>query len=149
MTTNFKTAEASDIPVLLQLIKEYYEYDGHPYDEDTVHNALKKILTDVMLGRVWLITRDDLTIGYLVLCLGFSLEFKGRDAFIDELYIRSDYRGMGIGRLALKFVEEYSRSLGVRALHLEVERHNKNAQLLYKKFGFGDHDRYLMTKERT
>jgi diamine N-acetyltransferase len=149
MTTNFKTAEASDIPVLLQLIKEYYEYDGHPYDEDTVHNALKKILTAVMLGRVWLITRDDLTIGYLVLCLGFSLEFKGRDAFIDELYIRSDYRGMGIGRLALKFVEEYSRSLGVRALHLEVERHNKNAQLLYKKFGFGDHDRYLMTKERT
>jgi ribosomal protein S18 acetylase RimI-like enzyme len=29
---------------------------------------------------------------------------------------------------------------------LEVERHNQSAQALYRRFGFEDHDRVMMTK---
>jgi len=36
--------------------------------------------------------------------------------------------------------------LGVKALHLEVERTNTAAQAFYRKIGFKDHSRYLMTK---
>jgi ribosomal protein S18 acetylase RimI-like enzyme len=36
--------------------------------------------------------------------------------------------------------------LGVHTLHLEVERKNVRAHHLYRKMGFEDHDRYLMTK---
>ncbi|HEX2680374.1 MAG TPA: hypothetical protein VHQ03_03690 [Candidatus Dormibacteraeota bacterium] len=36
--------------------------------------------------------------------------------------------------------------MGVHALHLEVTHANTGAQQLYRKFGFEDHDRYLMTK---
>jgi ribosomal protein S18 acetylase RimI-like enzyme len=35
----------------------------------------------------------------------------------------------------------------VRALHLEVERANTEAQAFYHKAGFADHDRYLLTKQ--
>ena len=35
---------------------------------------------------------------------------------------------------------------GVRALHLEVERHKDNARGLYRRWGFVEHDRVLMTK---
>ncbi len=38
------------------------------------------------------------------------------------------------------------RELGVRALHLEVERENVEAQALYRRIGYKDHDRYLLTK---
>jgi ribosomal protein S18 acetylase RimI-like enzyme len=34
----------------------------------------------------------------------------------------------------------------VTALHLEVERKNKAAQEFYRRIGFQDHDRYLMTR---
>ena len=44
-----------------------------------------------------------IAVGYLVLTLGYSLEYGGRDAFIDEVYIRSSYRGRGIGTAALTF----------------------------------------------
>ena len=78
--------------------------------------------------------------------IGYSIEYGGRDAFIDEVYIRAAYRGQGIGRQAMMFAETQCRALGVRALHLEVARDNTNAHALYRKVGFVDHDRYLMTK---
>jgi ribosomal protein S18 acetylase RimI-like enzyme len=93
-----------------------------------------------------LIRAEAEAIGYLVLTLGYSIECGGRDAFIDEVYLRVEYRGQGIGRQTIAFVETQCRALGVRALHLEVARDNTNAYALYRKVGFVDHDRYLMTK---
>ncbi len=85
-------------------------------------------------------------VGYLAVTLGFSLEYRGRDAFIDELFIEPGSRGLGLGREALEIAERYCRECGVRALHLEVERHHQSAFELYRRTGFEDHDRYLMTK---
>lgn len=104
------------------------------------------LVGDASLGRVWLICTAGTAIGYMVLTLGFSLEYGGRDAFIDEIYIREPSRGQGIGTHALSFAEERCRALGVRALHLEVERANSGAYNVYRRVGFVDHDRYLMTK---
>lgn len=84
--------------------------------------------------------------GYIVLTLGFSLEYHGRDALIDEIYVREDYRGRGIGTRGLEFIEGICRELEVKALHLAVERANRNAQAVYRRAGFVEHDRYLMTK---
>jgi hypothetical protein len=39
-------------------------------------------------------------VGCVVLTLGYSLELLGRDAFIDEFYLREVYRGRGWGRQA-------------------------------------------------
>ena len=39
-----------------------------------------------------------------------------------------------------------SEESGRQALHLEVERTNAAGQTLYRKFGFEDHDRYLMSR---
>jgi len=84
--------------------------------------------------------------GYLVLTFGYSLEFHGRDALVDELYVREAYRGRGAGTLSLAFVEEICRTEGIRALHLEVDRGNERARRLYHRAGYEDHDRYLLTR---
>jgi ribosomal protein S18 acetylase RimI-like enzyme len=34
----------------------------------------------------------------------------------------------------------------VRALHLEVDHTNEAARRLYRRWGFVEHDRYLMTR---
>ncbi len=46
----------------------------------------------------------------------------------------------------MQIAEAYCREHGVKALHLEVERHRQSAYELYRRAGFEDHDRYLMTK---
>jgi len=149
MQPTFTIATHADIDTLLQFMQEFYTCDHIAFEEAGARSALTTLLSDASLGRAWLIGAKGEAIGYVVLVFGFSLEYHGRDAFLDELYIREDYRGQGIGALALQFLEEVCRSLGIRALHLEVSHDNTKAQSVYRRAGFKDHDRYLMTREIT
>jgi diamine N-acetyltransferase len=142
----FNRAGADDAPLLIEMMREFYEHEGLRFDEAGARAALAGLLGDESRGLAWLVALGGATVGYAVLTFGYSLEFKGRDAFLDELYLRESARGQGVGPLALRFLEETCRSLGVGALHLEVERANAHAQAVYRKAGFRDHDRYLMTK---
>ncbi len=146
MEITFKIAENSDIETLVKFIREYYEYDSHPFDDEKVRRALAKILNDTSIGRVWLLQDGSEAIGYIVLTFGYSLEAGGRDALIDEVYIRESHRGQGLGRKVIHFVEGVCSSLGIQVLNLEVERRNTAAQSFYRKVGFEDQDSYLMTK---
>ncbi len=147
MESIFKIAATSDLALLLQFMREYYEFDHLTFDERIARVALEKILRDDSLGRVWLIQDSGGAVGYVVLTLGYSLEYHGQDAFIDEIYIRETHRGRGLGMKAINFVEEECRRLEVQALHLEVEKANKPAQAFYHKAGFQDHDRFMLTKK--
>lgn len=146
MDIAFKTADDSDTEILMQFIREFHEIEHLSFEESTVCRLLANLVNDDSLGHMWLIQDSSEAIGYIVLVFGYSLEFLGRDAFIDELYIRESHRGQGVGTKTLQFVQEVCPSLGVQALHLEVDRINTAAQGLYRKMGFADHDRYLMTK---
>jgi ribosomal protein S18 acetylase RimI-like enzyme len=142
----FKLAAPGDIEALIPMMIDFYAHEGLPFDETIARRALADVIGDGALGRVFLILLESEVAGYAVLTFGYSLEFHGRDAFVDELYLRDEYRGRGIGKRALEFLTEVCAENGVSALHLEVERSNAPAQAVYRKFGFKDHDRYLMTK---
>jgi len=146
-----RVAEPSDLDTVIGFMRELQKkggpaFDGRPLDEAIVRAALLDLLADEALGCVWLIEADDQTVGYVILTLGYSLEFHGRDALVDELYVVEEARGQGIGTAVLGLLEEICRRLGVRALHLEVDRENVKAQALYRRVGYLDHDRYLLTK---
>jgi ribosomal protein S18 acetylase RimI-like enzyme len=145
-TPIFKSATSDDIETLIAMMREFYAHDGMAFDEVIARRALAGVIGDDTLGRVFLILQANEVAGYAVLTFGYSLEFHGRDAFVDEIYLRNEYRGQGIGKIALQFLTDICAAEGVNALHLEVERENTSAQTVYRKFGFEDHDRYLMTK---
>jgi diamine N-acetyltransferase len=142
----FRLADHTDLKLLLDLVREYYAFDHHPYDRDAVRAALVGLLDEPLFGSIWLICDHAEPIGYMILTIGYSIEYRGHDAFIDELYLRANYRGHGWGRRALAFVEQACRDRGVKALHLEVERENTTAQAVYRKYGFEDQDRLLLNK---
>lgn len=142
----YQLATIADLNLLLIMMQELYEYDRLTFHRDAAQQALQRLLQNSSLGRIWLIKQRDEVIGYVVVTLGYSLEYQGRDAFVDELYVRPTYRRQGVGSQTLQFAEEMCRALDVKALHLEVERENKGAQQFYRKMGYGDHDRFLLTK---
>ncbi|MDQ6660476.1 MAG: GNAT family N-acetyltransferase [Chloroflexota bacterium] len=147
MELYFRIANHSDIDVLMEAMRQFYAIDDYPFDEQTARVTLEKIVDDSSLGRVWLFQKEDEAIGYLVVTFGYSLEYLGRDAFIDEVFVKAAQRNQGVGTKAIQFALEACPALGIHALHLEVERTNVAGQKLYRKFGFEDHDRYLMTKK--
>jgi ribosomal protein S18 acetylase RimI-like enzyme len=135
-----------DEATIWELMREFYSFEHLPFDEPRGRAALGRLLGDPGLGRAWRIEAGGHVAGYLVVTFGYSLEFHGRDAFVDELYLREEFRGHGLGRRAIEVAEAECRASGIAALHLEVERKNTPAQAFYRRMGFADHDRYLMTK---
>lgn len=146
MTITFERATVVDADAVLAMMREFYAIDNYAFDEGIMRSALVGLIADATLGGVWLIHAESQLAGYLVLTFGYSLEFHGRDALLDELFLLPPYRGQGIGTKAVRFVEEQCSALGIHALHLEVERGNTVAQQLYRHGGFRDSNRFLMTK---
>jgi GNAT superfamily N-acetyltransferase len=146
MEPTFRIATDSDADRLLSMMREYYSFDHHPFDPEKARAALTGLLRDPAFGRVWLICAADAVVGYIVLTFGYSLEFLGRDAFVDEFFLLENHRGQGWGRKTMEFVEQAAQALGVHAIHLEVTRHNADAQQFYPKLGFEDREHYLMSK---
>jgi GNAT superfamily N-acetyltransferase len=142
----FRTTTEADVDAIVEMMRRYYAEDGYPFVESEARRAVVELIQDQGLGRLWVVQGEDGVVGYLAVTLGYSLEYRGRDAFLDELFIAESHRRQGLGREALGLAEAYCRSQGVRALHLEVERHREPALGLYRQAGFVDHDRQLMTK---
>lgn len=141
-------ATPADVPTLLRMMRTLAEQEPGAirFDEAAARSALNLLFATPELGRAWLLWDGEVTAGYVILALGFSIEYHGRDAFIDELYIEPAYRRRGLGRAAMDFAELRAKELGVNAVHLEVDHGNDPAAELYRKTGYVDHERHLMTK---
>ena len=88
-------AGAADTEQLIEWMRELWLTDTAPFNESLSRQALAQLLADPTLGRAWLLPG---CAGYLILTFGFSLEYGGRDAFIDEFFIAAPHRGRGLGR---------------------------------------------------
>ncbi len=143
---SFRLAEESDADVLLGFMERYYAHDGHVFDRNKARSALIGLLRDSSLSRAWLILDGEIAAGYIVICFGYSLEWLGRDAFVDEFFLAEEYRGRGWGRRSMEFAENAARKMGVTTLHLEVVHTNATALGIYSKLGFKVHNSALMSK---
>ena len=71
--------------------------------------------------------------GYGMVAKSFSTEFGKPCMWIEDAYVKAEYRGKGIGSKFLMYVaEKYPEAL----LRLEVEEENERAIHTYKKCGF-------------
>lgn len=139
-------ASAGTIEPLIEMMREFYVFEKLSFNEGKLRSLLSDMFKDKTLGRIYIAKAGNQYAGYSILTFGYSLEYYGRDALVDELYVREAYRGKGIGGSLLSRFEEICMEQNIYALHLEVDHTNYNAQEVYRKKGYKDHDRYLMTK---
>ena len=142
---DFRLAQFIDIDPLMELVQEFYQFEKIPFNERIV-KAFTALLSDEQFGLIWLICDRDRPIGYVALTFFFSMEYHGRCGLVDELYIREDYRGKGIGKQVFILLEEYLESQKMRSISLVVDHWNEPAEALDSKLGFRREKRHLMVK---
>lgn len=71
--------------------------------------------------------------GYAMVAKSFSTEFGKPCIWIEDLYIKKEYRGFGIGSM---FIDYIGRKYEDAILRLEVEKENERAVKVYEKCGF-------------
>ena len=146
---NFQTklAGLADVETILALMRGMQRDDPweERFDEATVRENLGELLQNPIYGVICLVWDGNRAIAYLVMCFDYSLEYRGKGAWIDELFVEADYRGKGIGTQLLDLAERVSREHNAKVLHLEVN-HGNSAIELYRRRGFIEHERFLMSK---
>jgi GNAT superfamily N-acetyltransferase len=140
-----RKASPADLETLVAMMTEFYAEADYPLNPARAREAFQVLLDDPGLGEVWLAQVEGREAGYMVLTFGYSMEYGGRDAFIDDLFVRPTYRRAGLGSALVGHAREVCAARGVRALHLEVGRDNSGARRVYQRAGFAGHDRQLLT----
>ena len=128
------------------MMREFYSQQEMQLDEAAASLAVTRALENPELAQIYLIFRGAELAGYFALTFCFSLEFHGRFALLDEIYLREPYRRQKLGKAVIAFAEDVCRKAGVKTLRLEVGRENQPAQSLYLATGFKEDGRNLMTK---
>jgi GNAT superfamily N-acetyltransferase len=146
MAAGIRKASRPDVDAIVDMVRSFYAESAYPFDAVRVFAAVDRLLSDPRNGAAWLVVGDGAPLGYGVLTFGFSIEYGGTDAFVDELWIAPGSRGEGLGAQILDLMEAECRTKGIGALHLEVERSNPGAERMYRARGFAGHDRRLITK---
>lgn len=146
MEIDLTPAYETHLPVILEMMAEFNAIDGYPFDVVIGKENLIEFINNDALGKLWVVATYKEVIGYVVLTFGFSFEYRGRDAFIDEFFLKPSFRGKGIGKKVIQFIEKKAADLNIKAIHLEVEKHNEKGKRLYTGQGYTGNDRMLMTK---
>ena len=72
-------------------------------------------------------------LGYTMVAKSFSTEFGKPCIWIEDIYIKEEYRGMGLATTFFKMIEDrYPNSI----FRLEAEEENRRAIKTYEKNGF-------------
>jgi GNAT superfamily N-acetyltransferase len=135
----------ADLPALARMAAAFNDEDGHPLSR-AGRRALEELCAGTPHGLGLMIEHEKHTIGYIVIGLGFSIEYGGIDGFLDEFFVEPRHRGRGLGTAALVELGKLARRMKIKALHLEAMPGNDGAARLYQRLGYKLSNRRLMSK---
>ncbi|HXM62836.1 MAG TPA: GNAT family N-acetyltransferase [Terriglobales bacterium] len=146
---SIRLATINDAALLRTLIRELAEYE----------NELDKVLTtEADLARdgfgpqpkfrVLLAYWDQEPAGYAVF-FDFYSTWRGRQMFLEDLFVREAFRGRKVGKALLAAVARIAQGEGCHALRWEVLDWNQSAIEFYKSLGaeFRDAWRLVVLKD--
>lgn len=123
---------------------EYYELAELFYHSDAVlhpvpYSHLENTFNALLEGSPYLdackITYENKTAGFALFAITYSQEAGGKVLWLEELYIKEEYRNLGIGKEFFKELFEKLPS-DFKRIRLEVEEENEGAVRFYKRLGF-------------
>lgn len=101
--------------------------------EEIFQNDVRNCINDSPYLEGYVFIEDDRLLGYAMVAKSFSTEYGKPCIWIEDIYIKPEYRGRGLGSRFFSFIEaKYPEAL----LRLEVEEENERAVYVYRKNGF-------------
>ena len=143
-----KEMEEKDQQSVLEMMRVFYDSPAvfHDVPKDTMKRNVQACVSENPFIEGFVFWEGDQVAGYGMIAKSFSTEFGGNCIWVEDLYLKPEYRGSGAGTRFLSFVEERYRKQAV-LLKLEVEEENTNAVLVYEKCGYRELPYMEMIKE--
>lgn len=131
----FITATEKDVPVILDFIKQIATYENMLDKVIATEESLKESIFDNNRAEALLIELDNKVIGYIVYFFNYST-FVGRDGiYIEDIYIKPEYRGQGLGKKCFEFLVKIAKEHKCQRVEWTCLDWNEPSLKFYKSIG--------------
>ncbi|GIO95256.1 N-acetyltransferase [Paenibacillus lautus] len=132
-------AELKDLDKAAALFNQYRQFYKREDDLNGAEEYIRERLTrgdSIMYLADYNSGGTLATAGFLQLYPSFSSLSMSRLWILNDLYVDSEYRGLGIGRKLLDQAKAHALQTGAKGLTLSTQLHNVTAQQLYASAGY-------------
>lgn len=146
MNTNIRKMTESDRIAVVDMMRTFYHSPAvwTNGSEEIYNNDITACVTDNPYAEGFIFENEKEILGYGMIAKSFSTEFGKHCIWIEDLYLKEEYRGEGIGSSFFTYLEENFPNTIMR---LEVEEENARAVAVYKKNGYDTLPYMEMKKE--
>ncbi len=141
MITTFQIHDLSQAPSIVDLFDDYRTFYKQKSDKENARIFLDKRLTNnesiIIVASI-----DDVIVGFTQLYPSFSSVSMKRLYILNDLFVKDEARGKGVGQALLQAAETLGRKNGWKGMTLETANDNP-AQNLYKREGWSIDNEYL------
>lgn len=137
MYSNIREMEEADREAVIEMMRVFYSSPAVLTNgsEEIFNSDFENCVGECpyVEGYIFESEESGKVAGYAMAAKSFSTEFGKSCIWIEDLYIKPEYRGTGMGSAFLDHIEKkYPDSI----FRLEVEEENERAVNVYKKCGY-------------
>ena len=136
-----RVATPDDLDVVARLLTEFRDHEGRDWPpEEAIRAGVERLMrrddTEYLLG-------GDPPAGIVQLRYRYGVWWDAEDCNVEDVFVRADARGSGLGRELVSAAIDRARERGCRRLELDTGADNAPAQGLYRSLGFRDHGIFM------
>jgi len=131
MAIEIRKAETNDFVQVYSLIKEFATFINTP---GKVMTTPSQMISDKDYVHCFIAVDNDKIIGFATWFIAYY-SWTGKTTYLDDLYVKENYRGLGIGNKLLDKVIDTAKNENCKKLRWQVSNWNTKAIEFYKKRG--------------
>ena len=129
-------AQASDVPVILGMIKALAEYEQLTHEVVATEDGLRQSLFGPRpAGEVVLAYAGETAVGFALFFHNFSTFLGQHGLYLEDLFVVPEWRGKGVGKQLLMHVAAIAESRNCGRMEWAVLDWNESAIGFYKRLG--------------
>ncbi len=137
---NVWVAEPAEAETVARLLVGFRDWYGRDWPSDnsilaSVERLIERLDTEYLLGCV---DEDSPPAGVCQLRYRHSVWMAAEDCWLEDLYVREEARGAGLGGAMVMHALERARERGCRRVELDTSEANEGARRLYERHGFSE-----------
>lgn len=129
----------------IEMTKEFYTSEAvlHSIPQEYIETTFDNLVNDTPYAKGYMIEYNGEVAGYVLLAITYSNEVGGKVVWIEEIFIKEEFRGKGIGKKVFGQIKELNKD--AKRFRLEVTKENLGAIRLYENLGYENLDYLQMT----
>lgn len=135
MEITFRYADRQDLGLILEYIKELAEYEKLQDEVVATEEILEEWIFNQKKAEVILAQADGKEAGFILFFHNFSTFLGRAGIYLEDLFVRSEYRGSGVGKALLKKLGAVTVERGCGRLEWSCLDWNQKSIDFYRSMG--------------